>query len=165
MLKPLKLLSKTAVDLSETSGLSTPGAADEDDISVASSISSIEDMREETPDLYRNSTLGLFEGGEMGDDHSSYGEDEDDEEMYDEEMYEDEEIGEENESDTSDEDEEEGGDDMDVSNHSLSVLTNLTYCRSKSWYQASIRRIRTLTRRMMMIYRKTWMKMGVMSKL
>ncbi|KAF8252457.1 hypothetical protein K440DRAFT_651549 [Wilcoxina mikolae CBS 423.85] len=114
MLKPLKLLSKTAVDLSETSGLSTPGAADEDDISVASSISSIEDMREETPDLYRNSTLGLFEGGEMGDDHSSYDEDEDDEEMYDEEMYEDEEIGEENESDTSDEDEEEGGDDMDV---------------------------------------------------
>jgi len=116
MLKPLKLLSKTAVDLSETSGLSTPGATDEDDISVASSISSIEDMREETPDLYRNSTLGLFEGGEMGDDHSSYDEDEDDEEMYDEEMYEEEEMGEENESDTSDEDEEEGGDDMDVSN-------------------------------------------------
>jgi E3 ubiquitin-protein ligase HUWE1 len=115
MLKPLKLLSKTAVDLSETSGLSTPGATDEDDISVASSISSIDDMREETPDLYRNSTLGLFEGGEMGDDEtSSYDEEEDDEEMYDEEMEFEDEI-EEGGSELSEEDEEEGADDMDVS--------------------------------------------------
>lgn len=116
MLKPLKLLSKVAVDLSETSGLSTPGAADEDDISVASSISSIEEMREETPDLYRNSTLGLFEGGEMGDDdQSDFDEEEDDEEIYDDEMDFEEEMAEEGESDTSDDEEVEGGEDMDVS--------------------------------------------------
>ncbi|KAI5856087.1 DNA binding protein [Tricharina praecox] len=115
MLKPLKLLSKTAVELSETSGLSTPGATDDDDISVASSLSSIEELREETPDLYRNSTLGLFEGGEMGDDDASdYDEDEDDEEMYDHEMEFEEEIGEEGDSEVSDEDEEEGAENMDV---------------------------------------------------
>ncbi|KAA8911552.1 DNA binding protein [Sphaerosporella brunnea] len=115
MLKPLKLLSKTAVDLSETSGLSTPGATDEDDISVASSISSIDDMREETPDLYRNSTLGLFEGGEMGDDEtSSYDEEEDDEEIYDEDMEFEDEL-EDGGSELSEEDEEEGADNMDVS--------------------------------------------------
>jgi E3 ubiquitin-protein ligase HUWE1 len=121
MLKPLKLLSKTAVDLSETSGLSTPGATDEDEISTASSLSSIDDMREETPDLYRNSTLGLFEGGEIGDDDaSSYDEDEDDEVMYDEEIYDEEDMGEGNGSDISEEDEDvEGGENMDVSDLSM----------------------------------------------
>jgi len=117
MLKPLKLLSKTAVELSETSGLSTPGATDEDDISVASSLSSIDEPREETPDLYRNSTLGLFAGGEMGDDDdaSDYDEDEDEEEIYDHEMEFEEEIGEEEGSEVSDEDEDEDVEDMDVS--------------------------------------------------
>ena len=115
MLRPLKLLSKTAVELSETSSLSTPGATDDDDISVASSLSSIEDLREETPDLYRNSTLGLFEGGEMGDDDASDYDEDEDEEVYDHEIEFEEEMGEEGNSEVSDEDEEEGVEDMDVS--------------------------------------------------
>ena len=119
MLKPLKMLSKVAVDLSATDGLSTPGATDEDDnISVASSLSSIEDMREETPNLYRNSTLGLFESGEMGDDEdaSDYDEDDDEEEIFDDEMdFEEELVDDEGRSDSSDDDEEAGPDNMDVS--------------------------------------------------
>ncbi len=64
ILKPLKLLTQTAFDLSISSSISTtPGQTDEDEISTASSVSDIEDGREETPDLFRNSTLGMFEPG------------------------------------------------------------------------------------------------------
>lgn len=105
MLKTLKLLSKVAVDLSENSSLAAPGTTEDDDIMTASSISDVDDMREETPDLYRNSTLGLFEGNEMGDDdEGSYDEDDDDEEMYDDEMGFEEELEEDGESDISDDD-------------------------------------------------------------
>lgn len=117
ILRPLKLLSKTATELSETSSISSLGPTDEDEISTASSVSDIDDMREETPDLYRNSTLGMFEGGEMvDDDQSSYDEDEEDDEMYDEEMELEEGMEDEGESEVSEEDEDHQ-EDMDVSAH------------------------------------------------
>jgi E3 ubiquitin-protein ligase HUWE1 len=66
ILRPLKLLTQTAIDMSESSIISTtPGQIeDETEISTASSsVSDVGDIREETPDLFRNSTLGLFEPG------------------------------------------------------------------------------------------------------
>ncbi|CAZ79591.1 unnamed protein product [Tuber melanosporum] len=113
ILRPLKLLSKTATDLNEISSITAPGATDEDEISTATSISDIGDMREDTPDLYRNSTLGMFEG-EMVDEHSSYDEDDYDDEMDDDEMELEEEMEEEGDSEISDEEDEEGGEGMDV---------------------------------------------------
>lgn len=104
ILRPLKLLTHTAVELSLTSDISTsPGQTDEDDISSATSLSDAEDMREETPDLFRNSTLGMFQS-RADDDESSSNDDEDgDEEMY-HEHYDDE----------MEYDEDEPGDDEDV---------------------------------------------------
>ncbi|KAI9706371.1 MAG: hypothetical protein M1836_003376 [Candelina mexicana] len=98
ILKPLKLLTQTAFDLSISSSISTtPGQTDEDEISTASSVSDIEDGREETPDLFRNSTLGMFEPGREHDSSSESSED--DEDMYDDEYgdemeYEEEIVGE-----------------------------------------------------------------------
>ncbi|PUU81077.1 hypothetical protein B9Z19DRAFT_1062939 [Tuber borchii] len=71
ILRPLKLLSKTAIELNEIFSISTPGATDKDEISTATSISDIGDMREDTPDLYRNPTLRMFEGEIVDDEHSS----------------------------------------------------------------------------------------------
>ena len=88
ILRPLKQLTSTAIVLSESSSISgTPGQTDDDEISTATSVSEEDDDREETPDLFRNSTLGMFEPGreEESSSDSSVG----DEEMYDEE-YEDE---------------------------------------------------------------------------
>ena len=107
ILRPLKGLSKTAVDLSETSDITNlPGVTDEDEISIASSLSDLDDMREETPDLYRNSALGIFEGGEMADDDSSdFEEDDEGAAMYEDEMdYEEEEEEGESDSELSEED-------------------------------------------------------------
>ena len=53
ILRPLRLLSKTAIETNEISSISTPGATDEDEISTATSISDIEDMQVDTADLYR----------------------------------------------------------------------------------------------------------------
>lgn len=96
ILKPMKELTSTGTILSETSKISsTPGQTDEDEISTASSVSDLGDDREETPDLFRNSTLGMFEPGR--EDESSSESSDDDEEMYDDEYDEgleyDEEIG------------------------------------------------------------------------
>ena len=90
ILRPLKWLTNIAVDISTTSDSSMPGTTDEDEISSATSVSEDDDEREETPDLFRNSTLGQFEPGREEDDESD--EDEDEDEMdyygdeYDEEM-------------------------------------------------------------------------------
>ncbi|GAB7346103.1 hypothetical protein MBLNU457_4860t2 [Dothideomycetes sp. NU457] len=90
ILRPLKWLTNIAVEVSTSSDSSLPGTTDEDEISSATSISEDDDEREETPDLFRNSTLGQFEPGREDDDESD--EDEDDDEMdyygdeYDEEM-------------------------------------------------------------------------------
>ncbi|CAL3973447.1 unnamed protein product [Diplocarpon coronariae] len=81
ILRPLKTLTTTAINLSDLSLITaTPGQGEEDEIESATSLSEPEDDREETPDLFRNSTLGMLEYGRE-DDSSSDSEDED-EEMY-----------------------------------------------------------------------------------
>jgi len=92
ILRPLKLLTQTAVELSLHSDIAiTPGEGDEDVISSASSsVSDVDDIREETPDLFRNSALGILDPRRDEDDESSSSEDDDDEDMeyddYGEEM-------------------------------------------------------------------------------
>ena len=83
ILRPLKALTATAVILSQESDLSTtPGQITEDDeISTATTVSDAEGEREETPDLFRNSTLGMFEPGR--EEESSSADSDEDEEMYD----------------------------------------------------------------------------------
>ncbi|KAL9132102.1 MAG: hypothetical protein Q9217_000138 [Psora testacea] len=112
ILRPLKQLTSTAVVLSETSSISTtPGPTDEDEISSATSLSEVDDGREETPDLFRNSTLGMFEPGreEASTSESSGSEDDG---MFDDEYYEgmeeDDEIDHDADEVISDEDEELG---------------------------------------------------------
>ena len=84
ILRPLKILTDTGVYLSQNSDLSpVPGQTEDDEISTASSVSDVNDDREETPDLFRNSTLGILEPGRE-EDMSSEGSDED-EDMLDEE--------------------------------------------------------------------------------
>lgn len=87
ILKPLKWLCYVAMDLSmhyDTS--STPDSADEYEISTASDDDLVSNAREETPDLFRNSTLGMFE---MPHESASEESDEDDGEemMYDDGVY------------------------------------------------------------------------------
>jgi E3 ubiquitin-protein ligase HUWE1 len=78
ILKPLKWLSYVAMDLSmhyDTS--SAPESADEYEISTASDDDLVDNEREETPDLFRNSTLGMFElpnNSESGDSDDEDGE-------------------------------------------------------------------------------------------
>lgn len=80
ILKPLKWLCYVAMDLStHYDDSSAPDSADESEISTASDDDLVENAREETPDLFRNSTLGLFEPHD--DYESDDDEDEDDEEM------------------------------------------------------------------------------------
>ena len=90
ILRPLKQLTATAIVLSQTSDISTtPGqTTDDDEISTATSVSEPEHDREETPDFFRNSSLGMFEPGreEESSSESSNG----DEEMYEDD---DEDIG------------------------------------------------------------------------
>ena len=90
ILRPLRQLTQTAVALSQTSDISTtPGqTTDDDEISSATSVSDAGDAREETPDLFRNSTLGMFEPrrGEESSSESSDGDEDMYEDDYDEEM-------------------------------------------------------------------------------
>lgn len=95
ILRPLQELTTlaTALSLSSPEVISSVlGNTSDDDISSASSVSEVEDEREETPDLYRNSALGLLDPNRpQGSDSDSDSEDEDeDEEMYDDEEYPDE---------------------------------------------------------------------------
>ena len=84
ILRPLKQLTHTAIVLSESSSISTtPGQTDDDEISTATSVSDMDDEREETPDLFRNSTLGMFEPNR--EEESSSESSEGDEDMYDDE--------------------------------------------------------------------------------
>jgi E3 ubiquitin-protein ligase HUWE1 len=84
ILKPLKWLCYVAMDLSmhyDTS--SAPDSADEYEISTASDDDLVDNTREETPDLFRNSTLGMFENPHDSEsDDDSEGE-EGEEMMYD----------------------------------------------------------------------------------
>ena len=84
ILKPLKVLTETAIFLSENSSISTtPGLTSDDEISTASSVSDMDDEREETPDLFRHSTLGMLEPGR--EDESSSEASDEDEDMYEDE--------------------------------------------------------------------------------
>ncbi|KAL9625810.1 MAG: hypothetical protein Q9160_000130 [Pyrenula sp. 1 TL-2023] len=89
ILKPLEYLTGTAASLSQQASISfSPafGQIDQDDNSSASAVSEMDNEREQTPDLFRHSTLGMLEPS--GEDESSSDEDEDDEdadEVYDDE--------------------------------------------------------------------------------
>lgn len=85
ILRPLNKLSQTAVLLSETSDISSLGETEEDEISSATSVSDMEDDREETPDLFRHSTLGMLEPRHEEESTSEESEEEDDDEIYDDE--------------------------------------------------------------------------------
>ncbi|KAF2768059.1 hypothetical protein EJ03DRAFT_328620 [Teratosphaeria nubilosa] len=89
ILNPLKSLTELGVKLSQSSDFSSsvPGTStEEDDISSATSVSDEDAEREHTPDLLRNTTLGMLESGADQDEESSGSDDEDgeeDEDMYD----------------------------------------------------------------------------------
>jgi E3 ubiquitin-protein ligase HUWE1 len=86
ILRPLNKLTQTAVLLSETNDISTLAETVEDDeISSATSVSDMEDEREETPDLFRHSTLGMLEPRHDDDDDSTEGSEEEEEDMYEDE--------------------------------------------------------------------------------
>ncbi|KAK4115750.1 hypothetical protein N656DRAFT_795455 [Canariomyces notabilis] len=113
ILRVLRSLTKTAYQLSQSEIIpATATDQPEDDFASASSLSDLDDDREETPDLYRNSTLGMLEPGREED--STEESEEDDDAMYDDEPYDDEldygdEMSEDEEENPSDEDEEELG--------------------------------------------------------
>ncbi|KAI0422307.1 hypothetical protein F5X98DRAFT_369773 [Xylaria grammica] len=88
ILRVFRVLTSTAINLSHANIISSIPAHDnvEDELISTSSLSDVEDDREETPDLYRNSALGMHEPlRDMDDDYSEDSEDDDDEEMYDDE--------------------------------------------------------------------------------
>lgn len=119
ILRVLRVLTGTAKELSHSSILPADPAGDqsEEDFASSSSLSDgDDDDREETPDLYRNSALGMLEPrGE--DDESDEGDDDDDddEDMYgdeydDDEMdYGEDPMSDDGEDDISDDDEELSG--------------------------------------------------------
>lgn len=107
ILRPLKLLTHTAIDLSLSSDASTsPGQKDDDEISSATSVSEAEGDREETPDLFRNSTLGMFEPGRDEDSQSDSSEEVDEEDVYGEEYADDMEYEEDDDDAVSEEEDE-----------------------------------------------------------
>ncbi|EAW10523.1 E3 ubiquitin-protein ligase TOM1 [Aspergillus clavatus NRRL 1] len=85
ILRPLNKLTQTAVILSESSDISSLGDTEDDEISSATSVSDIDDDREETPDLFRHSTLGMLEPRHEEETSSEESEEEEDDEMYDDE--------------------------------------------------------------------------------
>jgi E3 ubiquitin-protein ligase HUWE1 len=131
ILRVLRTLTSAAIQLSNAGILPVASSVEsvEDDIASATSLSDIEDDREETPDLYRNSALGMLEPGRDPEEDYSEGSEDgkfpientfmnhaleltlvDDEEMYDEEygdeMEYEEEVSVDGEENVSDEDEE-----------------------------------------------------------
>ncbi|EKG21644.1 HECT domain-containing protein [Macrophomina phaseolina MS6] len=83
ILRPIKLLTQTAIELSVNAEISgAPGQVDEDEISTASSVSDMDEFREETPDLFRNSTLAMFDPSREDESESEESDEDDDEDMY-----------------------------------------------------------------------------------
>ncbi|KAL7799741.1 hypothetical protein V8C37DRAFT_89902 [Trichoderma ceciliae] len=113
ILRVLRVLTDTAKELSHSNILVSDSQADQsdEDFASASSLSDLDEGREETPDLYRNSALGMLEPRGEDDESESEEEEDDDEDMYgdeydDDEMdYGDEDISD-DEDNISDEDEE-----------------------------------------------------------
>lgn len=88
ILRPLQELTTLATHLSLTSPdfmSSVVGNMSEDVISSASSVSDMDEDREETPDLFRNSALGMLDPNRDPESDSASDEEDEDEEMYDEE--------------------------------------------------------------------------------
>lgn len=104
ILRVLRILTDTAKELSQLHILPSDSAVDEvdEDLASSSSLSSLDDNdREETPDLYRNSALGMLEPrGE--DDDSEDDDEEEDEDMYGDDYDEEMDYGEEDLSDRED---------------------------------------------------------------
>ncbi len=75
ILRVLRILTSTAIHLSHSNILPIASTQEliDDEIASATSLSEIEDDREETPDLYRNSALGMLEPGR--DREGDYSED------------------------------------------------------------------------------------------
>ncbi|KAG6197774.1 hypothetical protein E4U10_007863 [Claviceps purpurea] len=116
ILRVLRVLTGTVKELSHSSILPADPTGDnsDDEFASSSSVSDVDDdNREETPDLYRNSALGMLEP-RAEDDESDEGDEDDDQDMYGDD-YEDDELdyGEDDlsdgEDDISDEDEELSG--------------------------------------------------------
>ncbi|GJD05526.1 HECT-domain-containing protein [Colletotrichum higginsianum] len=82
VLRVLRVLTDTAKELSRSHVIPSTSLPEnaEDDIISTSSMSDMDDDREETPDLYRNSTLGMLEP-RGSDDESDDEDDEDDEDV------------------------------------------------------------------------------------
>ncbi|ERT03450.1 hypothetical protein HMPREF1624_01765 [Sporothrix schenckii ATCC 58251] len=108
VLRVLNVLTATAIMLSRTNIIPSSASADaiEYDVMSSSSLSDMEDDREETPDLYRNSSLGMLEGGDPDDEEYSDSEHDD---MYDDEMEYDDEMTDDGEENLSDDDDDEMG--------------------------------------------------------
>ncbi|RVX75705.1 hypothetical protein B0A52_00061 [Exophiala mesophila] len=88
ILRPLQELTTLATQLSLTSPELLHQMTDnmsEDIISSASSVSDVDEEREETPDLFRNSALGMMDPNHNHESDSESDENDEDEEMYDEE--------------------------------------------------------------------------------
>jgi E3 ubiquitin-protein ligase HUWE1 len=69
ILRVLQIMTTTGIQLSQA-GLIPSGPQEDnvdDEIGSVSSLSEVEDEREETPDLYRNSALGMLEAGREDD--------------------------------------------------------------------------------------------------
>ncbi|KAH7367184.1 hypothetical protein B0T11DRAFT_348394 [Plectosphaerella cucumerina] len=114
VLRVLRVLTDTAKDLSRSSVIPSTALPDalDDEIMSSSSMSDVDDDREETPDLYRNSTLGMLEP--RGSDDESDEDEDGDEEMYDDEYgdeldYGDDEVTDDGDEGVSDDDDEELG--------------------------------------------------------
>lgn len=69
ILRVLQVMTSTAIALSQANLIPSGPQEDnfEEEIASASSLSDLEDEREETPDLYRNSALGMLEVGQEED--------------------------------------------------------------------------------------------------
>lgn len=69
ILRVLQVMTSTAIALSQANLIPSGPLEDnfEEEIASASSLSDLEDDREETPDLYRNSALGMLEVGQEED--------------------------------------------------------------------------------------------------
>ncbi|KAL9107981.1 MAG: hypothetical protein Q9227_007196 [Pyrenula ochraceoflavens] len=90
ILKPIEQLTGTALVLSQnSSNLVVPalGQGEQDEISSASSVSEMDHEREETPDLFRHSTLGMVEPPRDESSSDSEDDDEDDDGGYDDDDF------------------------------------------------------------------------------
>lgn len=84
ILRVLRVLTDTAKELSHSNILPSDSLHDnsDDEIASTSSLSDLDDGREDTPDLYRNSTLGMLEPRGEEDESEDDDDEEDDEDMY-----------------------------------------------------------------------------------